>query len=219
MIEPRAEGDFGELGEPAPSPTPLLVEEVGALPLPWAHANAVAVKKDSRSFEIDLGGRRYSQRRRNITSNRWRSSAPRRPPRWSGTWSRHGGAEDAELLRSADRRPRLRSAREQQGGARGCAPLVGIVAGDDARPAIGQRLQPGDRQKLLVAVVGEARQLRSLSVRWKYSNRPPGTASPPSQASFSDDARRCGRRSAAAPPRRRRTGRASPSTSSDVHRA
>mgnify|MGYP000851762000 FL=1 len=61
MIEPRAEGDFESWESLSPTLTPLLVEEVARYYLPWAHANAVAVKKDSRSFEIDLGGRRYSQ--------------------------------------------------------------------------------------------------------------------------------------------------------------
>ena len=61
MNAPRAEGGFEGWETLSPTLTPLLREEVARYYLPWAHANAIAVKNDSRSFEIDLGGRRYSQ--------------------------------------------------------------------------------------------------------------------------------------------------------------
>lgn len=61
MNAPRAEGGFEGWETLSPTLTPLLREEVARYYLPWAHANAIAVKNDSRSFEIDLGGRADSR--------------------------------------------------------------------------------------------------------------------------------------------------------------
>ncbi|HQS15124.1 glutathione S-transferase family protein [Reyranella sp.] len=61
MLSPRAEGDFEKLADLAPTLTPLLSREVGALFLPWSAANAAAIARGDKSFTMSLGGAEWSQ--------------------------------------------------------------------------------------------------------------------------------------------------------------
>ena len=61
MLSPRTEGDFETLADLAPTLTPLLSREVGALFLPWSAANAAAIARGDKSFTMNLGGAEWSQ--------------------------------------------------------------------------------------------------------------------------------------------------------------
>ncbi|WP_425065699.1 glutathione S-transferase family protein [Reyranella sp.] len=61
MLSPRTEGDFETLGDLAPTLTPLLSREVGALFLPWSAANAAAIARGDNSFSMSLGGAAWTQ--------------------------------------------------------------------------------------------------------------------------------------------------------------
>ncbi len=61
MLEPKAEGPFEAWPALAPSLMPLLKEEIGALFLPWSTANAAAVARQDKSFEMSLAGAPWSQ--------------------------------------------------------------------------------------------------------------------------------------------------------------
>ena len=61
MVAPRAEGGFEPLAALAPTLTPLLAQEVGALFLPWSAANAAAIGRGDKSFTMSLGGAEWTQ--------------------------------------------------------------------------------------------------------------------------------------------------------------
>lgn len=61
MLSPRTEGDFETLGDLAPTLTPLLSREVGALFLPWSAANAAAIARGDKSFSMSLGDAAWTQ--------------------------------------------------------------------------------------------------------------------------------------------------------------
>jgi glutathione S-transferase len=61
MISPKAEGPFEPWSALAPTLMPLLKEEVGALFLPWTVANAAAIERGEKSFEMTLGSASWSQ--------------------------------------------------------------------------------------------------------------------------------------------------------------
>lgn len=61
MLSPRIEGNFETLADLAPTLTPLLSREVGALFLPWSAANAAAIARGDKSFTMSLGGAEWSQ--------------------------------------------------------------------------------------------------------------------------------------------------------------
>jgi glutathione S-transferase len=61
MVSPKAEGPFEAWSALAPTLMPLLKEEVGALFLPWTVANAAAIERGDKSFEMTLGGASWSQ--------------------------------------------------------------------------------------------------------------------------------------------------------------
>jgi glutathione S-transferase len=61
MLSPKVEGPFETWPALAPTLTPLLSEEVGALFLPWSAANEAALKSGAKSFEVKLGGAMWSQ--------------------------------------------------------------------------------------------------------------------------------------------------------------
>ena len=61
MVAPRAEGAFEPLAALAPTLTPLLAQEVGALFLPWSAANAAAIGHGHKSFTMSLGGAEWTQ--------------------------------------------------------------------------------------------------------------------------------------------------------------
>lgn len=61
MLEPKVESGFEAWPALAPTLMPLLAEEVGALFLPWSAANAAAIAKGEKSFEVEIGGARWRQ--------------------------------------------------------------------------------------------------------------------------------------------------------------
>lgn len=61
MLTPRNEGPFEAWPALAPTLKPLLEEEVGGLFLPWSTANAAAIARGDKSFELPLGGASWSQ--------------------------------------------------------------------------------------------------------------------------------------------------------------
>jgi glutathione S-transferase len=61
MVSPKDEGPFESWAALAPTLMPLLKEEVSALFLPWTVANAAAIERGDRSFEMTLGGASWSQ--------------------------------------------------------------------------------------------------------------------------------------------------------------
>ena len=62
MLEPRAVGEFELWESLAPSLTPLLADQVGALFLPWSTANAAAVAAGEEEFTVELKGNAWTQR-------------------------------------------------------------------------------------------------------------------------------------------------------------
>jgi hypothetical protein len=61
MVSPKAEGPFEPWSALAPTVMPLLKEEVAAFFLPWSVANANAVARQAKSFEMTLGGVPWTQ--------------------------------------------------------------------------------------------------------------------------------------------------------------
>jgi glutathione S-transferase len=61
MVSPKAEGPFEPWSALAATLTPLLKQEVGALFLPWSVANASALERGDKSFEMVLDDAPWSQ--------------------------------------------------------------------------------------------------------------------------------------------------------------
>ena len=61
MVSPKAEGSFESWEALAGGLMPLLKGEVGGFFLPWSAANAAALQKGEKSFEITLAGAAWSQ--------------------------------------------------------------------------------------------------------------------------------------------------------------
>ncbi len=61
MVSPKAEGPFEAWSALSAGLMPLLSEEVGALFLPWSVANAAAIEKGEKSFDVTLAGAAWSQ--------------------------------------------------------------------------------------------------------------------------------------------------------------
>ena len=61
MVSPQSEGPFEAWSALAPTLMPLLKDEVGALFLPWTVANAAAIERGDKNFEMSLGGASWSQ--------------------------------------------------------------------------------------------------------------------------------------------------------------
>jgi glutathione S-transferase len=61
MVSPKAEGPFETWSALASTLMPLLKDEVAALFLPWTIANAAAIERGDKSFEMTLGGASWSQ--------------------------------------------------------------------------------------------------------------------------------------------------------------
>jgi glutathione S-transferase len=61
MVSPKSEGRFETWSALAPTLMPLLKDEVGALFLPWTVANAMAIERSEKSFEMILGGASWAQ--------------------------------------------------------------------------------------------------------------------------------------------------------------
>ncbi|WIM13643.1 glutathione S-transferase family protein [Enhydrobacter sp.] len=61
MVSPRAEGSFESWNALSNGLMPLLKQEVGVLFLPWSAANAAAIQKGEKSFEVKLAGAVWSQ--------------------------------------------------------------------------------------------------------------------------------------------------------------
>jgi glutathione S-transferase len=61
MLSPEADGLFEPWSALAPSLMPLLTQEVAGLFLPWSVANAAALSRGDKSFEVTLGGAPWSQ--------------------------------------------------------------------------------------------------------------------------------------------------------------
>jgi hypothetical protein len=61
MLSPKAEGPFDAWATLSSGLMPLLTEQVGGLFLPWSTANAAAIEKGEKTFELKLGGQAWSQ--------------------------------------------------------------------------------------------------------------------------------------------------------------
>ena len=61
MVSPKSQGPFEAWSALASTLMPLLRDEVGALFLPWTVANAAAIERGDKSFEMTLGGASWSQ--------------------------------------------------------------------------------------------------------------------------------------------------------------
>lgn len=61
MLGPRAEGEFESWQTLAPTLMPLLREEVAAIFFPWSAANAKALAAGEKQFNVDIGGKPFSQ--------------------------------------------------------------------------------------------------------------------------------------------------------------
>jgi len=61
MVQPSEEGPLEAWTVLAPSLTPLLREEVGALFLPWSAANAEAIARGDKTFSTTLAGSAWTQ--------------------------------------------------------------------------------------------------------------------------------------------------------------
>ena len=61
MDDPKAGGPFATLPELAETLEPLFAEEVAKTYLPWAHANAAAVRVESGRFSVTLEGGAFEQ--------------------------------------------------------------------------------------------------------------------------------------------------------------
>jgi glutathione S-transferase len=61
MLSPKAEGPFEAWSSLEATLMPLLKDEIGALFLPWSAANAAAVGRGDKTFEVTLAGSRWLQ--------------------------------------------------------------------------------------------------------------------------------------------------------------
>jgi glutathione S-transferase len=61
MLSPKAEGPFEAWASLEPTLLPLLRDEIGALFLPWSAANAAAVGRGDKAFEVGLAGSTWTQ--------------------------------------------------------------------------------------------------------------------------------------------------------------
>jgi glutathione S-transferase len=61
MLGPRGEGDFEPWTSLAPTLTPLLRDEIGAVFLPWSAANAQALAAGEKEFTVELNGVAFTQ--------------------------------------------------------------------------------------------------------------------------------------------------------------
>ena len=62
MLHPKASGEFEPWESLAPTLTPLLVDQVGALFLPWSVANAAAIAAGDEEFTVELKGNAWTQK-------------------------------------------------------------------------------------------------------------------------------------------------------------
>jgi len=62
MGGPKLEGDFEDWEALAPTLTPLLERQVGALFLPWSDANSRCLSEGGESFSIELAGKKWTQK-------------------------------------------------------------------------------------------------------------------------------------------------------------
>jgi len=61
MLDPKLEGQIETWAKLAPSLTPLLVDEIAGLFLPWSVANAAALKQGEEKFTVTLQGKPFTQ--------------------------------------------------------------------------------------------------------------------------------------------------------------
>lgn len=61
MLDPAQEGDFESWPSLAPTLTPLLRDEIGAIFFPWTAANAIALAKGEKQFSLTLDGKPFTQ--------------------------------------------------------------------------------------------------------------------------------------------------------------
>ncbi len=61
MLSPKAEGDWEEWNDLAPTIKPILEKEVAGLFLPWSDANAKALAADEKTFAVSLEGKNFQQ--------------------------------------------------------------------------------------------------------------------------------------------------------------
>jgi len=61
MLDPKNEGSFESWSSLAPTLTPLLRDEIGAVFFPWTTANAAALTAGEKEFSLALGGKPFSQ--------------------------------------------------------------------------------------------------------------------------------------------------------------
>jgi glutathione S-transferase len=62
MLEPKAEGELEDWATLAPTLAPFLQAMCGDLFLPWSDANAKALAAGDETYEVELGGRIWSQK-------------------------------------------------------------------------------------------------------------------------------------------------------------
>ncbi len=62
MTWPRIEGDFEQWSSLAPTLAPFLTRQVGARFVPWTLANESAVGRGDEEFEVELDGKRWTQK-------------------------------------------------------------------------------------------------------------------------------------------------------------
>ena len=62
MLDPGVLGDFESWDSLAPSLTPLLADQVGAMFLPWSAANAAAIAAGEEEFTVRLKGHAWTQK-------------------------------------------------------------------------------------------------------------------------------------------------------------
>ena len=62
MLEPTNDGDFEGWAALAPTLTPLLADQVGAMFLPWSAANALAIAEAEDEFDVTLKDKRWTQK-------------------------------------------------------------------------------------------------------------------------------------------------------------
>ena len=62
MLDPEVLGEFEPWDSLAPSLTPLLADQVGAMFLPWSAANATAIAAGDEEFTVQLKGHAWTQK-------------------------------------------------------------------------------------------------------------------------------------------------------------
>ena len=62
MLHPEALGEFEPWEALAPTLTPFLADQVGALFLPWSVANAAAIAAGDEEFSVELKGNTWTQK-------------------------------------------------------------------------------------------------------------------------------------------------------------